>query len=354
MEDTDDLLRMIRDSADAVGAKGDVKRVRDLRFAGAGYDRAMWQQMAELGWVGLLVPEERGGLGLGVEALVAIAEELGARIAPEPLIESAVAASLLDGEALEAALGGRSLVLLAWQDQPNVIVPDEGMTFADGKADGSRRFVLGGEGADGFLVLTPSAAALVGKDAPGLALATEPTQDGGRYAALRFDRATAAPVAVTAERIAEALDVAALGTAAYLLGLTDQAFAMTLDYLRTRVQFGKVIGTFQALQHRAADLSVQIALTRASINDAARIVAGGASADERAAAVSRAKARAADVALLVTRQAIQLHGGIGFTDEHDIGLFLRRAMVLANAYGSAALHRARYSRLLGSALSDAA
>ncbi|MBG6120063.1 MULTISPECIES: acyl-CoA dehydrogenase family protein [unclassified Sphingobium] len=354
MDENDDLLRMIRDSANAVGTRGDLTRVRSLRFAAPGFDRAMWRQMAELGWVGLLVPEEKGGLGLGVEALAAIAEELGARLVAEPLIETAVVAGLLDGDDLAALLAGERLILPAWQDRANILVPDDAMTIAEGAATGSRRFILGGEGADGFLLLTGSQGALIRADAPGVEIETEATQDGGRFATLRLDRAAATAVALTEARIGEALDVGALATAAYLTGLSEQAFEMTLDYLRTREQFGKVIGTFQALQHRAADLSVQIALSRASVADAVRILAGGANADDCARAVSRAKARAAETAMLVTRQAIQLHGGIGFTDEHDIGLFLRRAMVLANAYGSATVHRQRYGALLGAALSDAA
>jgi alkylation response protein AidB-like acyl-CoA dehydrogenase len=117
----------------------------------------------------------------------------------------------------------------------------------------------------------------------------------------------------------------------------------TLDYLRTRKQFGRAIGSFQALQHRAADLQVQIALTRASVESAAVTLDAGAAASVRRAAVSRAKARASDAAMLVTRQAIQLHGGIGYTDEYDVGLYLRKAMVLANLYGSSSVHRARYA-----------
>ena len=125
----------------------------------------------------------------------------------------------------------------------------------------------------------------------------------------------------------------------------DRAFAMALDYLRTRQQFGRVIGSFQALQHKAADLKLQIELTRASVESAAALLDTNAPRDHRRAAVSRAKARAADAALLVTRQVVQLHGGIGYTDEHDAGLYLRKAMVLANLYGSAALHRARFAAL---------
>lgn len=354
MNESDDLLRMIRDSANAVGAKGDAARVRALRFKGPGFDLARWREMAEMGWVGLLVPESSGGSELGIAALAALAEELGARIVPEPLVDSAIAASLLRGGALAEALTGETLILPAWQDQPNVLLPDSSLILAGGKATGTRRFIAGGEAAGAFLLMTPSSAAIARAGAPGLSIETDPTQDGGRFATLRLDGVDVEPLEVSAEQIAEALDHATLATSAYLVGLMEQAFEMTLDYLRTRVQFDKVIGTFQALQHRAADLSVQIALSRASVNDAVRIVSASPTADERSTAISRAKARTADAAMLVTRQAIQLHGGIGFTDEHDIGLFLRRAMVLANAYGSSALHRRRYAQLTHARLENAA
>jgi alkylation response protein AidB-like acyl-CoA dehydrogenase len=122
----------------------------------------------------------------------------------------------------------------------------------------------------------------------------------------------------------------------------DAAFAMTVEYLKTRSQFGRIIGSFQALQHKAADLRMQIALTRASLEAAAATLDAGATGDAARSAVSRAKARVAEASLLVTRQCIQLHGGIGYTDQYDVGLYLRKAMVLAGMYGGATLHRRRF------------
>ncbi len=123
----------------------------------------------------------------------------------------------------------------------------------------------------------------------------------------------------------------------------DRVFAMTVEYLKTRVQFGKPIGSFQALQHRAADLKIQVSLSRASVESVAAALDNGLAGPARLAAISRAKARASESGMLVCRQAIQLHGGIGYTDEADPGLFLRKAMVLCNLYGSATLHRARFA-----------
>ncbi|OYW10480.1 MAG: hypothetical protein B7Z53_00970 [Rhodospirillales bacterium 12-71-4] len=200
-------------------------------------------------------------------------------------------------------------------------------------------------GATGFLLPL--------READGLALfaaegepETAETQDGGHFGTL-----PAAPGArlgpLPAGLLEAALDEAALATAAMLLGVAEGAFAMTLDYLRTRRQFGKAIGSFQALQHRAVDLKIQIALTRASVEAAAASLDAGAAAAPRTAATSRAKHRAAQAALLVTREAVQMHGAIGYTDEYDVGLYLRKALVLANLFGSPSLHRARYAACAG-------
>ncbi len=148
-----------------------------------------------------------------------------------------------------------------------------------------------------------------------------------------------------ASEIARALDEAALGTAAYLLGVAERAFEITLDYLKQRRQFGQVLASFQALQHRAADMKIQLTLTRASVEGAALELDAGVAPARRAAVVSRAKARAADTAILVGREAIQMHGAIGYADECDIGLFTRKAMTVANEFGSAMAHRRRFMRL---------
>ncbi len=339
-EDRADSIRMIRDSAASVAQAGGLKRVRTLRFTAPGFDRAVWRRMGEMGWIGLRVPEAEGGAGLGMAELCALTEELGAGLVPEPLIEAAIVASLLRGPALVALLAGERVILPAWQERANSLEPVAETVLRDGKIAGRKLFVPMAGGADAFLVAAREGLALVERDASGVALATERTQDGGHFGALTLEDA---PAAAVSGRIEPALDEAALATAAYLLGVMRGAFAMTLEYLKTRKQFGKPIGSFQALQHRAADLHIQIALTRASIEAAAAILdAADSNAARKQAAVSRAKARAAEASLLVTRQAIQLHGGIAYTDEYDVGLFLRKAMVLANLYGSAALHRARF------------
>lgn len=336
-------LRMIRESAAGIAPRtGDFRRVRALRFTEPGFDRAVWREMCEMGWPGLLVPEAGGGSGLGVRELCALAEELGASLAPEPLAAAAMAACLLPPDHLPAVLAGERVVLPAWQEAPHSIDPAAGGTRAgNGRVTGKKLFVPMAAGADAFLVTTPDGLALVERDAAGVRLDLTRTQDGGNAGTLTL---ADAPAEIFPGDAAAALEVATMATSAYLVGLMDRVFGITLDYLRTREQFGRRIGSFQALQHRSADLGIQVSLSRAVVDAAASVQDAVGDASVRRAAVSRAKARASDAAGAVTRGCIQLHGGIGYTDAADPGLFLRKMMVLAPAYGSAALHRARFRR----------
>jgi len=340
-DDRAESIRMIRDSAAAVAPPGgDTKRARALRFKDPGYDPAVLRQMGEMGWIGLRVPEAQGGAGLGMGEACAIAEEMGRGLAPEPLVPAMFSVRLLaasnDGALLGQALSGDAYVATAFQEKADTLA-------APGTSDGARVFIPMASGAAQFLlpVREGGRLALRVQSASSADVTIERTQEGGNVGTLR-----PVPGAVLADDIGavieEAIDEAALLTAAQILGLMDAAFALTLTYLKTRQQFGKIIGTFQALQHRAADLKVQIALTRASVESAAAALDAGATGDARRAAVSRAKARAAESGMLVTRQCIQLHGGIGYTDEYDVGLYLRSCMVLSNRFGSAGLHRRRF------------
>ncbi len=340
--DLAESLRMIRDSAAALVPRGDLRRIRALRFAPPGFDRAAWREICALGWPGLALAESAGGSGLGMRAFAALAEELGAGLVPEPLIPAAMAARMLGGARLAALLAGESIVIPAWQERANSLAADEETVFEGGLLTGKKLFVPVAGGADFFLVSARGGFGLVASDAPGAALALERTQDGGFFGTLTLE---GAPAELVAGDFSRALEEATLAAAAYLLGVMGRAFAITLEYLRTRVQFGQKIGSFQALRHRAADLKIQLELSRASVDAAAGVLDEGAPLALCRAAVSRAKARASEAAMLITRQAIQLHGGIGYTDECDAGLFLRKAMVLANLYGSASLHRARYAAL---------
>ncbi len=325
-------VRLVRDSAAAV-VPGDYRRIRDLRFTDTGFDAATWAEMAAMGWVALRVPEAQGGAGLGMAEYVALAEALGRGLVPEPLIPGAISAALL---AAAGEAPPEDYVVTAWQEAADTL-------HAPGTPAAPRVFLPMARGAARALLLVREASGLALYELPTQALDAQMTQDGGHVATLRPSLGGARRLADdVAPALDQALDEAALATAGYLLGVMEQSFAMTLDYLRTRKQFGKAIGSFQALQHRAVDLQLQITLTRASVEDAAGVLDSSPSVPQRRAAVSRAKARAAEASMLVTRAAVQLHGAIGYTDEYDVGLFVRKAMVLANAFGSATLHRRRF------------
>ncbi|MFL1463937.1 acyl-CoA dehydrogenase family protein [Roseococcus sp. DSY-14] len=327
---------MMRDSATGLLGAG-MARVRALRFTEPGFDPALLREMAGAGWVGLTVAEELGGTGLGHAEMVALAEELGRACAPEPLTAAQMGAALLEAARhplLDAVLAGEALALPAWQDRAQSLEAASG--------PGPRRFVPMAAGATHLLWMDGGALHVLERAA--VELSTEQRQDGGHFAAVRVPGALPPPDATGLEAaFAAARDRAALATAAELLGGMEAAFAMTLDYLRTRKQFGTVIGSFQALQHKAAEARVQISLCRAAVEDAAWRLDEGA--PDGPAAASRAKARASETAMTVQQACLQLHGGIGYTDDYDLGLHLRRAMVLAPLFGGAALHRRRFMEL---------
>lgn len=341
-DDAAESIRLIRESAAAVANPADLKRARTARFQEPGFDAGVWREIGELGWIGLAVPEAAGGCGLGMREFCALAEEFGAALTPEPLVPCALSAHLMaacdDHGALPQLLTGEMVIATAWQEAPNTLE-------APGTSDAARIFVPAAAGADMFLLPVREGKQLALYEVLSAACEVTPEglQDGGFQGTVRADLSRGKLLSSDiGAALSIGLDRAALATAALMLGVMERAFAMTLDYLRTRTQFGKPIGSFQALQHRAADLKIQMALTRASVEAAAATFDSGTSTQACRAAASRAKHRAAEAGMLVTRQAIQLHGGIGYTDEHDVGLYLRRAMVLANQFGSATLHRARF------------
>jgi alkylation response protein AidB-like acyl-CoA dehydrogenase len=339
--DLTEAIALIRNSAEGIAVRRDLSRVRRLRFTHPGFDRAIWNQMCALGWPAMLLPEDLGGAGLGLVAYCALMQELGAALVPEPLVQAMLCSAYLRGEALARHLSGEMLVLPAWQIARDTLEPEEGVHLRDGKLYGRKTHVQGAAGADAILAITPRDAWLVSGSDPALRIETAQTQDGCHVGLVVFDGAACEGYAADPS---PAFAEASLATAAYLLGLIEESLERTVDYLRMRTQFGKPIGSFQALQHRAVDLKLQVELTRASIDEAAHRWDREPGKLASYAAISRAKARASNAAMLVTQHAIQLHGGIGFTDEHDIGLFLRKAMVIAPQFGSAALHAARFAQ----------
>lgn len=365
----DEEIRLIRDSAAVFVQRGAIpERIRKLHGSPIGFSREVWQEMADSGWLGIMVPESEGGLGLGLRPLTAVLEELGRGPAPEPLAAAGLAIRTLvasenkqtRGELLPRIVSGEILPALAWQEEPG---DEEGQingTKAEAEGDGFRisgvkRFVPSGAGADGFVVAAegPEGLALfwIPRDAEGLSIERLPLADGGHWATLNFDRVrvgadgilSAPQSAVPA--LAAARDEGRLAASAELFGVMTRAFEMTLDYLRQRRQFDKPIGSFQALQHRAVDLFIQIELARSALESAVEVFARTEEAMERAAAASNAKARCSEAALIVTQRSIQLHGAIGYTEECDLGHYVKRSLVLASWLGNAAYHRRRYALL---------
>lgn len=374
----DEQLQMLRESASDVVARGaDFKRLRERRGTLPGHDPACLATMAEMGWLGILVPESQGGLGLGLTELATVLNQLGKGLMADPLVPVALATRALvraSGDVAAAMLqsiaSGEALPVVAWQEGQGGIDPLAIKTTAvpDGsgwRLHGRKRFVAGaalaaGAGAaaaGGFIVSAggPHGVGLysVPANAPGLSLSHEWRADQTPSGVLVLDDVHVAAAQQLASDndgaaiLGAALDDAAVLAAAEMLGVMEAALQMALAYMRTRVQFGKPIGSFQALQHKAADLYVQQELLRAVLQDALSTLDGTATPDAHAAAAvaSRCKARASDAGLRVTREVIQLHGAIGYTDEHDAGLYLKRALVLSAWLGNASAHRARFAAL---------
>ena len=367
---------LLADSVADFAARGsDIARVRKLRGTPAEYDRTIWKKMAELGWLGILVPEQYGGLGLGLTEMAIVARGLARGLSPEPLTATAVLSATtlvaaeneaLKREQLPRLISGQVLPALAWQEEAGALDPAAARCtaapFEGGyKLSGTKRFISGSGQADAFLVTARAGASLVllwvPRDTAGARLALETLADGRAFGTLELKDAlvpkahVAASGAAATAALALAFDHASAIAAAELAGVMDRALEMSVDYLKTRVQFGKPIGSFQALQHRAVDLHIHREVANAVLEESLAVLDRRPAAAARAAAASRVKARCADAALKITREAIQLHGGIGFTDDYDAGLFLKRAMTLAAWLGGATWHRRRYARLTAEASS---
>jgi len=360
---------MLRASvADYVARRMDIARVRRLRDSTEEYERSVWAEMAQLGWLGVLISEEHGGLGLGLAEAAIIAEGLSRSLAPEPYTASAVLAAgamaQSDNERLKSTLlaevaAGKTIPALAWQEQAGVDtthVATHAARFEGGyRLNGHKRFISGAAGADGYIVTAGEDAGpalfWIPHDVPGATLRLEKLADGRHFGTLSLSdvmvsRENRLASGVHAQSALErTLDNARVIASAELYGVMSRALEMTIDYLKTRVQFGKPIGSFQALQHRAVDLYVQQQLASAALEHVIAAMEHESDPRLRSALASRAKARCAEAALTITRAAIQLHGAIGFTDEYDAGLYLKRAMVLAAWLGGPTWHRRRYARL---------
>jgi alkylation response protein AidB-like acyl-CoA dehydrogenase len=360
---------VLRDSARAFCTKSaPVSRLRALRDVAPGFSVAQWREMAALGWLGMLLPERAGGSGLPLAALGIVLEELGRVVAPEPLLEIGGVSALLLGalenehaDALAARLAeGEALIVTAWQGCARESTVDWRAVQAQTRAGGytlrgTLHAVAHAPAADGLLVpallIDEPALFHVPRGTPGLTLVEQTLADGTRMAQVVLeDIVLEAAALVGSGPLADAaldaaVDGGALLSAFALNGLAQESFAITLKYLKTREQFGRAIGGFQALQHRAVDLHIQNEITAAVVHEAAAAWPAAQRRQDRQRLAARAKYRASLTARHVTREAIQMHGAIGFTDDCDIGLYLNRALVLGAAHGNAATQLARLSAL---------
>ncbi len=363
---------------DAAGAwareRSPILAWRRLRNNDGGYDPAIFAEMAEMGWAGIVTPEEYGGADFGFLSMGLVLEQIGRTLTASPLAVSSLAAATgikLAGTAaqkqewLPAIARGEAVVAIACDEaprhDPRAIKLKAEKTRGGYVLSGEKRPVLHGIAADAAIVVARTSGTPGDRD--GVTLLIVPSNAANlrrselheverRGAAVfAFDNVEVGQGAVLgeADRGAEVLgvilDAAAAGVAAEMLGAAHEAFDITLAYLKTRVQFGRLIGEFQALQHRAAALHGELVLTRSAVE--AALAALDDNAPGTSELVSLAKALAGDAFRRVACEMVQMHGGIGMTEEHDAGLFLKRARTSDMNFGTSAYHRERYAELIG-------
>lgn len=340
MTNSSESVQMIRDSVSAiVPPDANLKRVRALRTDDTGITRDVWKTIVDLGWLSLRLDEDSGGLGLGITELCVIAEELGAGLVPEPVLAVAAMVPLLPDPMRSAVLKGSLIVAPAWREELGSAWGPSQMRVEDGRFSGRKILVPSVTSANAFVLSTIDGAVLVERGASGLSIEISKTQDGGRFGTLELRETPCVPL--TGD-MASALHELSLAHSAYLLGVSERAFQITLDYLGIRKQFGRFIGSFQVLQHRAAEAKIQLALSRAVLDEAVAAVAQKAPPLDQIRAAARAMARVSDTAMLIARESVQMHGAIGITDEYDIGLYCRKILSIYNQFGNAGANRARY------------
>ena len=375
MLNLNDDQRMLADTvAPFMADEGAIaKQLRHWRDTGCtdGFGTGLWKQFAELGLTGILIPEAQGGAGLGqVEANVVL-EEIGRNLTPSPFLTTAVAAvRALEGTAqakrwLPGILAGETVAALAIDEgkrhDPAGIALEAKRQGNGFLLNGRKQFVVHGASAVVLLVAARTGGApgetdgltlfAVPKEAAGLAIDNLTLADSSKAARLTLDNVAVDSDAVVGEvdggwaPLSRALGAGRAGAAAELTGVAAGASALTVDYLKQRKQFGRLIGEFQALQHRAAHIYGEIEIARAAALKAAQLLDSG---DERAELmVAVAKAKAGKVARLAVQEGVQMHGGIGMTDEHDIGLYMKRQAVLDELFGGPRYHAAQVAALSG-------
>ena len=368
---------MLRDAAKSwTQEKSPVTAFRKMRDSGVeiGYDAKAWNEMAEMGWAGVIIPEEYGGSAFGYLSIGLILEEMGRNLAASPLIASGV------GAASALVLGGSDAQKSEWLPKiadgsvVGALAVDEGAHHAPEKValaatksgagyslSCAKSFVIEGLAANLLVVSARTSGQLGDKDgitlflvpadAKGVSRKRLALADSRGAANITFDKVEVGADAVLGavdkgwDVLEKTLDRVRAALAAEMLGAANQAFETTLDYLKVRVQFGQVIGSFQALQHRAAKMFTDLELARSAVEAALQAI--DADSPDVPELVSLSKAKMGDVFHLVSNEMVQMHGGIGMTDAHDAGFYLKRARAAEAAFGSPSYHRDRYARING-------
>ncbi|HZC96735.1 MAG TPA: acyl-CoA dehydrogenase family protein [Bradyrhizobium sp.] len=366
---------MLRDSARGIiSDKAPVSHLRRLRDARdeTGFSRDLWKQFAEMGFSGLLVPENFGGSGLGAVEAGVVMEEIGRTLMPSPFLSTAVlAASALSrggSEAQKAAhlpkiSDGSLLAALAIDEGAKhrpLQIKLQAVRSGNGfRLNGAKAFVVDGHTADLLIVAARTAGVagerdgltlfLVDPKCKGLAIERTAMVDSHNAARIEFDNVEVNADGVLGEvdqggaLLEGVLNIGRGAVASEMVGLSEEVFGRTVTYLKERKQFGKPIGEFQALQHRAAQLYIDIEITRAAVLKALQALDGDF--EKAGAAVAVAKARAGSTATLAVQEGVQMHGGMGMTDQFDIGFFMKRARVCQELFGDSNYHADQLARM---------
>lgn len=375
----DEEQNMLKDTAkEFCTEKAPIGQLRKLRDDGDrdGFDRDVWASMAELGWAGIPFPEQFGGLDFGYKGLGVVTEETGRTLAASPLFASVwvcgTALNIGASDAQKAALlprvaSGELLLALALEEShrhdPYGIAMAAAHTENGYALSGKKTFVLDGHIADKLVVAARTSGdggerdgitlLLVDADAPGVEVTRTTMVDSRNAANITFanveagDDAVVGKVGKGADVLDPTLDIARIGIAAEMLGSTQECFDRTIAYLKEREQFGVPIGSFQALKHRAANMFCEIELSKSVVLEALTALDEKREAAEVAQLASLAKAKVGETFHTVSREGIQMHGGIGMTDEFDIGFFIKRSAVTEQTFGDINFHRNRYGELEG-------
>jgi len=351
-----------------------ISHFRNLRDSKdeTGYCKEVWKQMAELGWAGILISEDYGGSNFGMMGLGGILEETGRTLVPSPLFSTAlVGASFIElagnenqkKEFLPKIVSGDLTTAFALEEGPrhsptniSTLAKKEGKRF---KINGKKTFVLDGHSADTLIVAARTDGEIndsvgitlfiIDKDTKGLTVNRAHMVDSRNASEIKFKDVEVNENSILGDLnagysvIEEVLDRAQIGLSSEMLGSALEAFDRTLEYLKERKQFGSVIGSFQALQHRAAIMFTELELTKSAVVGALNAV--DENSNDRGRFASLAKFKAGETLHLVSNEAVQMHGGIGVTDEFDIGFFLKRSRVAEQIFGSSDYHIDKYAKL---------